>query len=97
MIVDDVRLENDMGDWTLVIVSANGTSAFPVHPEMVDDALAGWRQHMSDGEAVRVEREAAGGISFEAYREAQSRTDADWDQNLAELGDFLRKRERENP
>lgn len=96
MTAHSVLLENDEGHYSLIIEDDLGSHIFAVNPQDVLDAVAGYRAHLAEGEAVRAERAAAGGISWAAYTEARERTDSDWDQNLAELGDHLRKQEREN-
>lgn len=94
--IDNAYLEADEGTWVLILEDAFGTHQFPCDPELLDSALGPWRQHIAEGEAVRRERIAAGGISWREYMESQARNDPDWAEALRESADLLRKSERES-
>ena len=98
--IDHIYLENDEATYTLVLEDDFGTSFHVVDPQMLHDALAGWREHMAEGEAVRQEYEAAcadagHSVAWDKYVEAQQRTDPEWAEAWREAGDLKRKAARE--
>ena len=98
-IVDDITLVDDGPDGqTLVIESADGTSQFHGHNihELLHEALAPYREHLAEGEAVRQEFVASGGVSWDEFRESVSRVDPEYGELLREQADLFRKAERED-
>ena len=85
-----------MEGWVLVIEDLNGTHHFPCDPQLIEDALLPYREHVAEGESVRREFEAAGRISWEQYRVSQTRMEPDlWDE-MRESADLMRKQYLEN-
>ena len=100
--IDHAYLESDEGRWVLVLEDDFGTHSFQVEPEMIELALAPWRDHVLEGEIVRREFEAAGRPSWAKHmadakltRYECSDPEGDWQEMLREQADLLRKRERE--
>ena len=94
-----VELEDNGPDgYMLHVTTTTGKHSFHVDPSDLDDALHGYRMHMLEGEVVRREREAAGGVSWQAYRDgfACVSPEDEWIEMLREQGDLSRKRDREN-
>ena len=94
--IDAAYLECEMEGWVLVIEDLNGTHIFPCDPQLIEDALHPYRMHVLEGEAVRREREGAGGVSWEEFRRSQARMDPEWAEELAESVDLMRKQAKEN-
>ena len=85
---------------TLILDSDEGTRTLPITDDALgelDRALNPFREHMAEGEAVRQEYEAAGGVSWDAYQNACASTDpeGDWFEMLRNQVDFSRKVRRE--
>jgi hypothetical protein len=97
--IDAAYLEPDEGGWSLILDDSFGTHAFRVDPEILDDALKSWREHVAEGEAVRAEYEASGRQPWDEYKAAQERMDPEYADEIAERlrvqADLLRKIERE--
>jgi hypothetical protein len=95
-VIYNIVLENDEAAYSLVLEDDDGSHIFRVDPQMLHDALAGWREHMAEGERVRQEYRAAGQI---AWAEALRRTDPEfvdeWEA-ARENADHSRKAAREN-
>lgn len=88
-----IALDNDEATYQLVLEDSFGTHIFDVDPQMLHDALRGWREHMAVGESIRVERLRAGAPSWDEFA---SEMGDDPGEALRAHGDFLRKQEREN-
>lgn len=93
--IDTVRVECDEGGWRLVLEDDRFDTPllFAVDPALLDAALVPWRDHMSEGEAVRIERFNAGAISWDEFVEQCAAADGE---QAREVADWLRKRDREN-
>jgi hypothetical protein len=101
-LIDAVHLESDEGRWILVLEDDFGTHSFQVDPEMVELALQPWREHVLEGEIIRLERERAGRPSWAQYIGDAPRVhyecpdpEGDWAEMVREQADALRKRNRE--
>lgn len=76
--INDIRVYPDDDGWHLAIEGdlipdaadlvpiLDGTLDVRVDPQLLDDALAPWRDHQAEGDSVRTERIAAGRVSWSA-------------------------------
>jgi hypothetical protein len=95
-VIDRISLDNDMGDYTLLLEDSFGTHHFHVDPDMLLEACQGYVEHLAVGESVRADHAA---YKRTGYLPAYVCPDpeGDWIEMQREQADLLRKRVRENP
>jgi hypothetical protein len=103
--IDEARIYCDEDGWHLVLegdmtvdgelLRHNYSGALlncRLDPQLLDDALTDWRNHIAEGEAVRQERLAAGSRPWHEVIADDLDESAE---SLRALGDQLRKEHRE--
>lgn len=91
--IDSVDVYCDEDGWHLQVDDDRGQRFdWCVDPQLIEDALARWREHMAEGEAVRRERAAAGSVS---YREAHDDEHSVRIDEIRAAGDQTRKAAKE--
>jgi hypothetical protein len=94
-LIDSVKFYGDEDGWHVVLEGDFGKHDFRCDPEDFKQGLRPYDDHMLEGEVVRREFEAAGRVSWDAYKLAQSRMDPEWAEELRVATDLARKSARE--